>query len=194
MNRIVRTAICICLNNRAQDGIVLGYTYNTASGPAAQFRMVFDAKPDGDDMRQFVCSGVNFDIDEKPLKQKRRMKSEGVEPRFGLGSLRARADSKPIPKKSVKRKVRRNKKDNSNMQSLYTFESTNKNENHNHQDLGCPNCNETLDVAKMLEKLEPYISQIVNRRLADREADLRRDLVEEFQRRRMAAENSIAPL
>ena len=61
--------------------------------------MAFDAKPDGDDMRQFVCSGVNFDIEEKPVQKKRRMKSEGVEPRLGLGSLRARADSKTIVKK-----------------------------------------------------------------------------------------------
>lgn len=154
--------------------------------------MAFDAKPDGDDMRQFVCSGVNFDIEEKPVQKKRRMKSEGVEPRLGLGSLRARADSKIIVKKSVKRKVRKNKKDNSNMQSLYTYESSKSNENHANQDLCCPHCDDALDVAKMLEKLDPYISQIVNRRLSEREADLRRELVEEFQRRRMASDNSIS--
>lgn len=154
--------------------------------------MTFDAKPDGDDLRQFVCSGVNFDIDEKPTQKKRRMKSEGVEPRFGLGSLRARADPKSVPNKTVKRKVRRNKKDVSNMQSLYTFESPESEGHDSKHDLGCPHCNESLDVAKMLEQLEPYIAQIVNRRLREKEADLRRGLVEEFQRRRMAAENTVS--
>ena len=59
--------------------------------------MTIDAKPNGDDLRQFVCSGVNFDIDEKPNQKKRRSKSSGAEPRVGLGSLRARAEPKSKP-------------------------------------------------------------------------------------------------
>ena len=151
--------------------------------------MTIDAKPDGDDLRQFVCSGVNFDIDEKPIQKKRRSKSSGVEPRIGLGSLRARAEPKSKPVKNVKRKVRR--KDCSNMQSLYMYETENSKSSISEHDLNCPHCSESLDVARLLEQLEPHIAQIVSHRVDEREAELRRNLVAEFQRRRIAADNTL---
>jgi len=153
--------------------------------------MTIDAKPNGDDLRQFVCSGVNFDIDEKPIEKKRRSKSSGVEPRVGLGSLRARAEPKSKRIKSVKRKVRR--KDSSDMQSLYMYESDKSKVSNSEHDLGCPHCSEPLDVARLLEQLEPHIAQIVSQKLEEQEAVLRRDLVAEFQRRRIAAESTETP-
>ncbi|HJM20050.1 MAG TPA: hypothetical protein QF802_06310 [Candidatus Thalassarchaeaceae archaeon] len=149
--------------------------------------MTIDSKPDGDDMRQFVCSGVNFDIDEKPIQKKRRTKISGVEPRVGLGSLRARAEPKSKAIKSIKRKVRR--KDPSNMQSLYMYENEDAKTVNPKHELNCPHCSEGLDVARLLEQLEPHIAQIVSHRVEEREAELRKNLVAEFQRRRIAAEN-----
>jgi len=179
----------ICLYNRAGVGNNRGYAYNAVSEPTAQFRMTIDAKPDGDDLRQFVCSGVNFDIDKKPNQNKRRSKSSGAEPRVGLGSLRARAEPKSKPIKSVKRKVRR--KDASNMQSLYMYENDELKNSTSEHDLNCPHCSESLDVARLLELLEPHIAQIVSHRVDEREAELRRNLVAEFQRRRIAADNTL---
>lgn len=141
--------------------------------------MTIEAKPDGDDLRQFVCSGVSFDIDEKPKQEKKRGNIDSKKPGVGLGSLRARAD-----RKTVKRRVR--KKDPAKMQSLYSFEIEEK-YNLEHNDLSCPHCLESIDVARLLELLEPHISQIVAHRVAEKEITLRKNLVEEFQRRRMAA-------
>jgi len=177
--------------NRAHEGLIREYAYITISGPAGQFRMAIDTKPDGDDLRQFACSGVNFDIEEKPARLNRRSKLEGTQPRVGFGSLRARAESEKKVTSSKKRRVR--KKDDANMSSLYSYEGEELDDgvepsSTSGQEILCPNCDEPHDVAQLLDRLEPHIEQIVSRRLEEHEAELRRELVAEFQERRMAAE------
>ena len=75
--------------------------------------MTIEAKPDGDDLRQFVCSGVSFDIDEKPKQEKKRGKFDSKKPGLGLGSLRARAD-----RKTAKRRVRKKTRQKCNHYTL----------------------------------------------------------------------------
>ena len=177
--------------NRAHEGIIREYAYITLSEPTGQFRMAIDTKPNGDDLTQFVCSGVNFDIDEKPAQRKRRSKLEGAQPRVGFGSLRARAESEKKVTRSKKRRVR--KKDEANMNSLYSYEGEEsgdegESQSTSGQEIHCPNCDEPHDIAHLLDRLEPHIEQIVSHRLEEHEVELRRELVAEFQERRLAAE------
>jgi hypothetical protein len=153
--------------------------------------MAIDPKPDGDDLRQFVCSGVNFDIEEKPTLRKRRSKLEGAQPRVGFGSLRARAESEKRVTHSKKRRVR--KKEDANMNSLYSYEGEELDDgvespSTSGQEIRCPNCDEPHDIAHLLDRLGPHIEHIVSHRLEEHEAELRRELVAEFQERRLAAD------
>ena len=153
--------------------------------------MTIDSKPNGDDLTQFVCSGVNFDIDEKPVRPKRRSKLAGAQPRVGFGSLRARADSDGPAGRPKRRQVR--KKDDANMNSLYSYEGEDSEVADElridfEKELLCSNCDAPHDVPHLLDRLEPHIANIVNHRVAEIEAELRKELVGEFQRRRLSAE------
>ena len=153
--------------------------------------MTIDSKPDGDDLTQFVCSGVNFDIDEKPVSRKRRSKLDGAQPRVGFGSLRSRAEADKPARPPRKKRVR--KKDDASMSSLYSYEDegfspiTGSRPVQKHK-LLCTNCDEPHDVAHLLHTLDPHIEQIVKHRVEARESELRQELVAEFQRRKIASE------
>nr|AIF19865.1 hypothetical protein [uncultured marine group II/III euryarchaeote KM3_87_G11] len=153
--------------------------------------MTIDSKPDGDDLTQFVCSGVNFDIEEKPTPRRRRSKLDGAKPRVGFGSLRSRADADKPSRGPRRRRVR--KKDDANMSSLYSYEGEDSGPQADSrpihgQELLCSNCDEPHDIAHLLDSLEPHIEQIVKHRVEAREVELRQELVAEFQRRKMASE------
>lgn len=78
------------------------------------------------------------------------------------------------------------------MNSLYSYEGEELDDgsgpHHHHGEIICQNCDEPHDIAHLLDRLEPHIEQIVSHRLEEHEAELRKELVAEFQKRRMASD------
>ena len=181
--------------NARGGGNVRDNVHNSDSRPEADFHMLDDIARDGDDKLSFLSSNVSFDIDEKPPK-KRRARSddesadEGSDsvPRVGMSNIRKRAIKRG---ENGKRRRRASKKKTTDgMSSLYSFEQSPQAAELPVVQLTCSCCNGEVDLIHTLEQLDEHIESIVVRRLAECEDEMRRELVEEFKRRRARAVSS----
>ena len=152
--------------------------------------MLDDISRDGDDKLSFLSSNVSFDIDEKPPRKRRGRPSESTDddsdsaPRGGMSNIRKRA----IKRGKRKRRRRASKKKSTDgMSSLYSFEQSSTAAELPVVQLTCSCCNGEVDLIHTLEQLDEHIESIVARRLAECEDEMRRELVEEFKRRRAKA-------
>ena len=153
--------------------------------------MLDDISRDGDDKLSFLSSNVSFELDEKPPQKRRPRHDEEVAdaehpptPRVGMSNIRKRAIQRG--KNGKRRRPARKEKSTEGMPSLYSFEQQPPAELPVVQ-LTCSCCNGEVDLIHTLEQLDEHIEGIVARRLTQCEEEMRRELVDEFKRRRAEA-------
>ncbi len=153
--------------------------------------MLDDISRDGDDKLSFLSSNVSFELDEKPRQKRRARHDEDGEdaeqpppPRVGMSNIRKRAIKRGKNGKRGRRA--RKEKSTDGMPSLYSFEQQPPTELPVVQ-LTCSCCNGEVDLIHTLEQLDEHIEGIVARRLTQCEDEMRRELVDEFKRRRAKA-------